>query len=694
MVKFKKVKTNFISIDNLLPILFVMIIGLITHWQWFFISGIFSYGDTLWSSPENILTQINQPNLMSGSALGLINISLSVFPVNFLSALLLKIGVDQNLIFKIFFLIPIALLTPVSMYFLSNYILNNKLASITASTIYTYSTPIIVGSTGIITSSVVTAIAPFIILFYIRLINEKNIYYLYLCLFYVFISITYDVRYVYLIYLVLVLYTFYFYIFKFKSNNEFQDVFQKKDIKHLFLFALFSILINLYWILILFSDSTAISEVASRSLWGSNLVSLTHSIFLNHSIWNNSLLIPFFHNSLSVSSLITPFIFIAALLVFNKKNRMLIFFIIFSFFGIFLTKMNHPPFIHIYEWLYLNMPGFDFFRESSKFYFMIAIGYAVVISSIFLAIKSRLLKYGLFILINLSFLSNTVPLMTSEIDTMFVERKLPKDYKVLNKMIDKDENLFFRSLYIPRYSKWGQDTPMHPRLDYTSLINSNSIIKKIISIPGSHESLISNRKFIDFLNNISVRYIILPIMDIENNDNFYEYLGDKIYWQTLLKHLATASDFKIINLNFKELIVYENPNYKGKFRVNGKNINEYHCVQFNNCEFFLDLNNKLSKITSSINFSKNYQIYIEKDGKDITKNYLIKHYEDNHGLNNYNVVKKDNLKTSKSERVLIRFKIKKGLLSLQLIFGAISLITVIFILYNIIFKRNQKKLAI
>ena len=99
-------------------------------------------------------------------------------------------------------------------------------------------------------------------------------------------------------------------------------------------------------------------------------------------------------------------------------------------------------------------------------------------------------------------------------------------------------------------------------------------------------------------------------------------------------------------------------------------------------------------MTSSINFSKNYQIYIEKDGKDITKNYLIKHYEDNHGLNNYNVVKKDNLKTSKSERVLIRFKIKKGLLSLQLIFGAISLITVIFILYNIIFKRNQKKLAI
>ena len=53
--------------------------------------------------------------------------------------------------------------------------------------------------------------------------------------------------------------------------------------------------------------------------------------------------------------------------MFNKKNHLLIFFNIIAFIGIFLTKMDHPPFTHLYEWLYLNMPGFDFFRESSKF---------------------------------------------------------------------------------------------------------------------------------------------------------------------------------------------------------------------------------------------------------------------------------------------------------------------------------------
>jgi hypothetical protein len=681
------------NLNNLIPILLVLIVGIFTHWQWFFIDGIFSSGDTLWSSRERILSLLKSPNLMSGDGLGSINISLSVFPANYLAGWLLNAGINQNLVYKIMFLFPIALITPLSFYLLTNYVLKNKISAITASSIYSYANAILVGTTGTMTSSVVLAIAPLIILFYIKLINEKNIYYLYLCLFYIFISISFDVRFVYLIYWILLIYTFYFYIIKYKANNKFQDIFHKNDIKHLLIFSLFSILINFYWILILFVDSTAIAQVGARSLWGSNLVNLTQSIFLNHSIWNNSLLIPFYHNPLRFSSLLAPFIFIAVLLVFNKKNHLLIFFIIIAFIGIFLTKMNHPPFIHIYEWLYLNMPGFDFFRESSKFYFFIAMGYAIAISSIFLTMKSRLLKYGLFIIINLMYLSNTIPLITSEINTMYVERKMPNDYKILNKMINNDKDLFFRSLYMPRYSQWGQDTPMHPRLDFMSQYHTNPTIKNILSIPGSYESKISDSKFIDYLNNVSVRYIILPIKDIENNDNFYEYLGEKIYWENLLKKLAKAKDFKKIDLNFKELNVYENLNYKGKFRLNEKTINEYDCIQFNNCEFFLDLNNKLSNITFSENFSSNYQIYIEKEGKDITKNYLIKHFKDDQGLNSFNVTKKDDFNGPKAERVLIKLKIKKELLRIQLIFGVISLISAIFIFYKIIFTRKTSYLT-
>jgi len=682
------------KLNNLIPILLILIVGMITHWQWFFIDGIFSYGDTLWSTREKILSNLSSPKLMIGSGLGIINISLSNFPANFLAAFLLNTGISANLIFKLLFLFPIALLTPLSVYLLANYILKNKLASITASTIYSYSTPIIVGSTGIMTSAVVTAIAPLILLYYIKFINEKNIYHVYICLFYILISIAFDVRFVYLIYLILLLYTFYYYILKYIHQKNFKDIFKFEDIKNLLIFLIFSFLINLYWILVLFTESSSITEVMSRSLWGSNLVSLTQSIFINHSIWNASKLIPFHHNPLSITSLIIPFIFIAALLVFNKKNYLIIFFIITSFFGIFLTKMNHPPFANIYEWLYLNFPGFGFFRESSKFYFITIIGYAVVISSIFLSIKIPLIKYILFLIINITFLINTLPLITGKIDTMYVERKMPKDYSKLNKLIETQSNNFFRTLYIPRYSQWGQDNPLHPRLDFTSLLNSSSLSKNPLLIPGSNESLISNKIFFDFLNNISVKYIVLPIKDIKNNDNFYAYLGSKKYWETILDNFANARNLKRVNYNFNELVVYENSNYKGKFRMNDKNINKYQCTQFNNCKFKVELNNELSKLTYSMNFSNNYKIYIEKNGNDITKNYLINHFEDDNGLNNFNIIKKNKLNNSKPVSVLIHLQVKKEFLLLQNIFGIISLLSAFIIFYNISIKRVIRELSI
>lgn len=684
-------KNNF---NNLIPILLIIIIGIITHWQWFFIDGIFSYGDTLWSTREKNLSALNSPNLMSGSGLGTTNIALSIFPANYLAAFLLNAGVNANLIYKLTFLFPIALLTPLSFYFLAEYILKDKLASITASTIYSYSTPIIVGTTGIMTSAVVTAIAPFILLYYIKFINDKKVYYVYLCLFYILICISFDVRYVYLIYLILLLYTLYFYFVKYKTHQNFKNIFKFEDVKNLLLFLIFSFLINLYWILILFTGSSSITEVTSRSLWGSNLVNLTQSFFINHSIWNASKLIPFYHNSLSITSLIIPFIFIASLLTLNKKNYLIIFFIIISFIGIFLTKMDHPPFANIYEWLYLNLPGFSFFRESSKFYFITIIGYAVVISSIFLSIKLPLLKYILFLIINITFLINTLPLITGKIDTMYVERKIPKDYSRLNRLIEKDKNIFFRTLYIPRYSQWGQDNPIHPRLDYTSLIRSSSLIKNPFLIPGSNESLISNKMFFNFLNNISVRYIVLPIKDIANNDNFYDYLGSKVYWKNILKDFASARNLKKVNYNFNELVVYENLNYKGKFRINDKNINRYQCSQFNDCKFKVELNNEVSKVTYSMNFSNNYKIYIEKNGNDVTKNYSINHFKDDNGLNNFNITKKNKLSNPKSENVLIHLQVKKEYLFLQKIFGIISLISAIFIFYNVSINRLIKKLAI
>ncbi len=416
------------KLKNLSPFIIIFLFGFVTHWQWFINDGIFTYGDTIWSTHSKVSELVDFPNLMSYSNLGSINIALSIFPIDFIQGLLVKCGIDKDLVFKLFFLFPIALITPLSSYLLAYYILGNKLASITASSIFTYCTPIIVGTTGILTSSVVVAISPLIILYFIKFFNEQKISNLYICLLITAIGISYDVRFVFLVYLILFLYFIYFSIinFKYKYIKELLDF---KITWSLLFFLILLLFLNLYWIQILFLPSDLINQIETRSLWGSNLVSLTHSLFLNHSIWNNSTLIPFLHNPIPISSILIPFFFIIALININKKNNLLIFFILLSLLGIFLTKMDHFPFINIYEWLYINIPGFSFFRESSKFYFFIAIGYSIVISSLIISIKNSVLKYLFFIIINTLYLINSLPLINSEIDTMYVERHIPKDYQ-------------------------------------------------------------------------------------------------------------------------------------------------------------------------------------------------------------------------------------------------------------------------
>jgi O-antigen/teichoic acid export membrane protein/tetratricopeptide (TPR) repeat protein len=51
----------------------------------------------------------------------------------------------------------------------------------------------------------------------------------------------------------------------------------------------------------------------------------------------------------------------------------------------FLAKTNNPPFGGVYDWMYGHVPGFNLFREGSKFLYPIAIAYAVLIPT---ALKS------------------------------------------------------------------------------------------------------------------------------------------------------------------------------------------------------------------------------------------------------------------------------------------------------------------
>lgn len=63
----------------------------------------------------------------------------------------------------------------------------------------------------------------------------------------------------------------------------------------------------------------------------------------------------------------------------RRSSREVWFWVAVAVVGIFLTKGANPPFGEVYNFLFTSVPGFSLFRDSTKFFFLIALSYSVLI---------------------------------------------------------------------------------------------------------------------------------------------------------------------------------------------------------------------------------------------------------------------------------------------------------------------------
>ncbi|MFH1863980.1 MAG: hypothetical protein ABIJ85_03710, partial [bacterium] len=75
--------------------------------------------------------------------------------------------------------------------------------------------------------------------------------------------------------------------------------------------------------------------------------------------------------------LIPILVFLAPIL--RKKDKVVGFWLIVAVVAVFLSKGSIPPLGQIYSWLFSNVPGFSFFRDPTKFFFLTALSYSVLI---------------------------------------------------------------------------------------------------------------------------------------------------------------------------------------------------------------------------------------------------------------------------------------------------------------------------
>jgi hypothetical protein len=551
---------------NVWVILLLFISALAFH-RWFSFS-IFSKSDWPYLFPETLNEYFNYNTWSVRTNLGSPDSTIWRFPYYYLIGLMSRLNLGYSVIEKILVFWPIIVLTPIAGYNLGRSFKLDKVSSFICGLIFSFNTYFLAIITqGHILLNLAFAIATFGYLNFKRGLETKKNKYFFYSLILSTIAGFVDFRCLYILIFILFIYC----ILNLRQvlNNFFK----------LCLWGLSLIAMNLFWIIPFLTFSNAFgTDVLDRDLFGNRFWRLNYSIALFHPFWTGSKTSWFITNPIPPIFWILPFFSLVGIIILfaTKSIRLAVFLSILGITGILLTKQSDIPFPNLYPWLFDNFTGFKAFRESSKFYYLITLSYCLstgyLINFINIHKKHLWVKITNFIIFSsiilLSFL-NILPYLNNSISTLTTPRSVPTQYQKLNSLI-QSENEFYRTLWIPKTSQWVQETRLNPKISLTDLIT-----KYLTNIHQSNEfedfDLTKTDTFIKYINmnyfeylikSVSVKYIIVPIQDIENDDDFFTYYGNER--DKIEKTLDTKTFLNKSNLSDSRIAIYEVANYQSE----------------------------------------------------------------------------------------------------------------------------------
>lgn len=555
----------------------IVVLTIIYH-TWFYNFGILTHGD--WNYYFNrTSTSLRLPYFslwLSDNTFGRVLIDVGQAPTYFLYGVLAKyFGISYNIAERLIHLWPAVLFSAYGSYKLAFYTCNSKRAALIAAAFFTFSTDLLQLETGHLTLAVACAISPLVLYLILKLDKELNIYYALLVSLTLSICNAYEPRIAYILLIVFALHSMY----RFASRlllKETDDGLDQKSFYYLvrpLAYTAFSIgvflCLNFYWLYgLAIAGSLQDNEVTSRGLFGNSFYDIRHALSLYTPFWTGKAPEPFIvHNIPFYYWLLPIFAFLGA--YFARKKRNIVFFSGLSFLGILLSKQVDQPFTSLYFWLYTNLPGFNAFREASKFYILITLGYTVLIAcfSSYLLNKSKSnFKYKYLLLIT-AFSPLVIPLINSQIvfsnslGTLFINRTVPNTYDYITDKLSK-EYTFSRVYWLPINTRWSYSDNNHPIIHAASIVDGpfNRYIKDQDNDIKRDKTLqVFNSPYASNLfNATATKYVVVPPRNNGDGEDLYEHHGyDR---NAYIQRLDKVSFLKKIKSG--DLAVYENSNIK------------------------------------------------------------------------------------------------------------------------------------
>ncbi len=528
--------------SNKIYVFALVLLSILVHNAWFNPTTALTSGDWGYLSPQQVQEIGNVwQTWISTDNFGQTNIQLpfAIF-MNIWDALAL-LGLGYDAVTKITFFIPIALLTFLSPYFLMKNVIENKFAAFIAAIFYA-TTPY--GITNQPPIHVVYALAPLIILLFMKAMQNRRLsswVYFVLCY---NVGLIYEVRIMFLVTLVLLVYLLLH--FKFKDRL-------------LYVYGLLSVLLilllNAFWILptVLGGASQDIGAIANRGLFGDELADIAHSLALSPWYWTGGL-----PNDEFIMQTILPHLWVAPIIamavVFSPsvaRRRITLFFVIIAAAGILYAKQSGEPFSNLYFWSYSNIPGFNLFRESSKFYTLTALGYMGLIGlSIYglFKLKNKHRNKIIFVASSLVVLSSAVnafPVVSGRLGGLTVSSPVPPEYKAINETVGSPESPG-RALWVPSPGRWAESSIGKPKANAVNLLDNEWLLYSKDEYSTTEQPIESDivellqSSFAEsLLSESSISHVILPPRLSEAGEDFYRFYGDdRGYYERSLDQIS------------------------------------------------------------------------------------------------------------------------------------------------------------
>jgi hypothetical protein len=552
-------------------ILILLLIAIFSHLQWFNPFSILTFSDwNYW--PDDAVRQLwyGWGTWLSINDLGSVNIQIYFLFFDLIWSFLTNLHLSFDIAVKVTFLVPISIFGFLSPYIFVKKVTCDNFISFVCALFYGSVISFIVSQSSHLPIAFVYSLAPMLFSLFIVALERNDLkHWLYFVLL-SFVGVCYEVRIMYIVFFIFLLYFIFFYI---KSIQKY--------IKTLMLPIAIVILLNIFWVIpSVFAGAQAIQQVANRGLFGSLLFSLPHAFTISDSAWTGG-----YPNVSFVPQAVMNYLWALPLMIFttllfknNRNKKYILFFASISLLGIFLTKQTSQPFTSTYQWLYSHFPGFNLFREASKFYTVTALGYLGLLAYLLLYLKisknafsAKYLYIGFSVVIIFISAINLKPLITTEFGTLFVDRHIAQDYLILKDFISSQPE-YFRTLYIPRNSSFGFFTDVHPRVSDVDAIQSS--LFPLLNSDANFQNLNSQDQILDvvqqsfsksLLDISSIKYVIIPLQDKGNDNDFFQFYGgqtDPYIRQWYIDQLDKVSWLKKIDIGTSNLVVYENQTYK------------------------------------------------------------------------------------------------------------------------------------